>query len=308
MLEFQKFGKLKIDEELKEYTSFKIGGKVKALLFPENEEGLVGAIKLAREQGIKYLVLGNCTNILADDSGFDGLIILLQGVLDKIKVKDSFIEAQCGASLRSIGNKALEYGLSGFEFAHGIPGSLGGGVIMNAGAYDGELKDIIYSVRLLDNEGNIKEYSNNDMKFSYRDSIAQQNGYIILSATFKLDKKDKFLIKEKMDDLWNRRLSKQPLDLPSAGSTFRRPKGYFAGKLIDDSGLRGFRHGGAMVSQKHCGFVVNIEEASSKDVKELIETVQKVVYDKFGVKLQREIKFVGGSYGNSDNNGNEWSR
>ncbi|MGO3751770.1 MAG: UDP-N-acetylmuramate dehydrogenase [Peptoniphilaceae bacterium] len=308
MLEFQKFGKLKIDEELKEYTSFKIGGKVKALLFPENEERLVGAIKLAREQGMKYLVLGNCTNILADDSGFDGLIILLQGVLDKIKVKDSFIEAQCGASLRSIGNKALEYGLSGFEFAHGIPGSLGGGVIMNAGAYDGELKDIIYSVRLLDNEGDIKEYSNTDMKFSYRDSIAQQKGYIILSAIFKLHKKDKFLIKEKMDDLWNRRISKQPLDLPSAGSTFRRPKGYFAGKLIDDSGLRGFRHGGAMISQKHCGFVVNVEEASSKDVKELIETVQKVVYDKFGVKLQREVKFVGGSYGNSDNNRHEWSR
>ncbi|MGO1581044.1 MAG: UDP-N-acetylmuramate dehydrogenase [Peptoniphilaceae bacterium] len=308
MLEFQKFGKLKIDEELKEYTSFKIGGKVKALLFPENEEGLVGAIKLAREQGIKYLVLGNCTNILADDNGFDGLIILLQGVLDKIKVKDSFIEAQCGASLRSIGNKALEYGLSGFEFAHGIPGSLGGGVIMNAGAYDGELKDIIYSVRLLDNDGDIKEYSNTDMKFSYRNSIAQQKSYIILSAIFKLDKKDKLLIKEKMDDLWNRRLSKQPLDLPSAGSTFRRPKGYFAGKLIDDSGLRGFRHGGAMISQKHCGFVVNIEEATSKDVKELIETVQKVVYDKFGVKLQREVKFVGGSYGNSDNNRHEWSR
>lgn len=291
---FKEFGQLKIDEPLKEYTSFKVGGPAKAVLFPKDEESLIKAIKTAKESNIDYLVLGNCTNILVDDEGFDGLVILIKSVLNNIDINGEFVTAGCGATLRSVGNRAYDNSLTGFEFAHGIPGSVGGGVIMNAGAYDGELKDIVYSVRLLDDNFNVVEYSNEEMNFAYRDSIAQEKGYTILSATFKLKNGDKSTIKEKMDDLWNRRESKQPLEMPSAGSTFRRPTGYFAGKLIDDSGLRGFSHGGAKISDKHCGFVINYNNATSKDVKELIATVQKVVHDKFKVELQREVKYIGG--------------
>ena len=280
-------------ENLNKYTSFHIGGPAKALVFPRDEKSLIEIIKICKSENLKYIVLGNCTNVLVSDKGYDGVVIMLKNVLDNIDINEDTIEAGAGATLRSVANTALSYSLTGFEFAHGIPGSVGGGVIMNAGAYDGELKDIVESVRVLDDNLNIIELSNEDMNFSYRTSVAQENNYIVLSAKFKLAKGDSIKIKEKMDDLWNRRVTKQPLEWPSAGSTFRRPKGYFAGKLIDDSGLRGFTHGNASISDKHCGFVINKGGATAREVRETIETVQKIVKDNYGVELKREVKYIG---------------
>lgn len=280
-------------ENLNKYTSFHIGGPAKALVFPRDEKSLIEIIKICKSENLKYIVLGNCTNVLVSDKGYDGVVIMLKNVLDNIDINEDTIEVGAGATLRSVANTALSYSLTGFEFAHGIPGSVGGGVIMNAGAYDGELKDIVESVRVLDDNLNIIELSNEDMNFSYRTSVAQENNYIVLSAKFKLAKADSIKIKEKMDDLWNRRVTKQPLEWPSAGSTFRRPKGYFAGKLIDDSGLRGFTHGNASISDKHCGFVINKGGATAREVRETIETVQKIVKDNYGVELKREVKYIG---------------
>ncbi|WP_138159482.1 UDP-N-acetylmuramate dehydrogenase [Peptoniphilus catoniae] len=308
MINFRDYGRLLVDEPLNKHTTFKIGGKAKYVLFPNSEEDLIKALKLARGENIKYLVLGRASNVLVDDKGFNGLVLILKS-LDRLTIKDNKITAACGAGLRELANFALENSLSGLEFAHGIPGSVGGGVIMNAGAYDSEMKNFVKRVRLLDKDLNILDLSNEEMDFGYRHSLAQDKGYIVLSAVFELKRGvDYSGIKEKMDDFFKRRSSKQPLELPSAGSTFRRPEGYFAGKLIDDCGLRGLRHGGAMVSEKHCGFIVNYNKASSKDVKELIEMVQKVVYDRYKVKLVPEVKFIGGDNGDSCNNGNEWSR
>lgn len=280
-------------ENLSKYTSFHIGGPAKTLVFPKDEESLIKIIEICKLENLKYIVLGNCTNILVSDKGYDGIVIMLKNTFNNISVKENLIEAEAGATLRSVANVALSHELGGFEFAHGIPGSVGGGVIMNAGAYDGELKDIVESVKVLDNNLEIKELSNKEMNFSYRTSLAQENNYVVLSAKFRLEKKNPLEIKEKMDDLWNRRVTKQPLEFPSAGSTFRRPEGYFAGKLIDDSGLRGFTHGDAGISEKHCGFVINKGRATAKEVRETIETVQKIVKDNYGVELKREVKYIG---------------
>lgn len=290
---FEKYAEVFENENLDKYTSFKIGGPAKTLLIPNDEKSLINIIEICKENNLRYIILGNCTNILVSDKGYDGIVIMLKNTLNNIEVQDNIIRAGAGATLREVANKALDHELQGFEFAHGIPGSVGGGVTMNAGAYDGELKDIVTSVRLIDENLNVIELSNEEMNFSYRTSIAQESSYIILSADFKLSKGDKVKIKEKMDDLWNRRVTKQPLECPSAGSTFRRPVGYFAGKLIDDSGLRGFTHGNAGISEKHCGFVINKGGATAKDVKETIEIVQKIVKDNFGVELRREVKYVG---------------
>ena len=291
---FENNGIVLENENLDKYTSFKIGGPAKYIVFPKDEASLINTIEICKSENLKYIVLGNCTNILVSDKGYNGVIIMLKNSLDNIEVNNNKVIAGAGATLRTLANTALAYSLSGLEFAHGIPGSVGGGVIMNAGAYDGELKDVVESVRLLDNNLEIRELTKEEMEFSYRTSIAQENSYIILSATFNLNKvADKNKIKEKMNDFWNRRVTKQPLEFPSAGSTFRRPVGYFAGKLIDDSGLRGFTHGSAGVSEKHCGFVINKGGATAKEVKETIEIVQKVVKDKYNVELRREVKYVG---------------
>ncbi|CDZ75534.1 UDP-N-acetylenolpyruvoylglucosamine reductase [Peptoniphilus sp. ING2-D1G] len=295
MIDFSNYGKFLNDEPLNKHTTFKIGGNARYVLIPKDEKSFVGALKEAREQNIKYFIMGNGSNVLVDDAGYGGLVIILKSTLNDVEIQGDEITAGAGISLRELSNFALENSLSGLEFAHGIPGSLGGGVIMNAGAYEGEMKDVVKSVRILDDDLNILKLTKEEMSFSYRNSIAQERGYVVLSATFSLNRnKSKKEIKDKMDDFWQRRCSKQPLEFPSAGSTFRRPEGYFAGKLIDDCGLRGLRHGGAMVSDKHCGFVVNTDKATSKDVKELIEMIQKVVYDKYKVNLICEVKFIGG--------------
>lgn len=281
------------NEPMKKYTSFRVGGPAELLIRPKDEESLIKILKTIKENNYNFYILGNGTNIIVKDGGFDGIIILLKDRLKDICVDGLRISAGAGASLKSLSNRAMENSLTGLEFAHGIPGSVGGAMVMNAGAYDGEMKNIVESVRVLDADGNIREYSNRQMNFSYRNSIVLEENLIVLSATFILEKGDKKAIKDKYEEFDRRRTEKQPLNLPSAGSTFKRPQGYFAGKLIDDSGLRGFRHKGAGISDKHCGFVVNYDNASAKDILETIEIVQKIVYDNFSVHLEREVKIIG---------------
>lgn len=282
------------DEPMKNHTSFCVGGPANLLIKPRDEEALVEILKSIRKNNYKYYILGNCTNIIVRDKGFDGIIIKLKNKLNDVKkVSDKEIYAGTGASMKKISEFAMENSLTGLEFAHGIPGSLGGAIVMNAGAYDGEIKNVVKSVRLLDENLNVIEVPGDEMNFSYRHSLVQERNLIVLGATFSLEDGDKNEIREKYEDFDQRRADKQPLDMPSAGSTFKRPTGYFAGKLIDDSGLRGFTHKGAGISEKHCGFVVNKNKATAQDVLETIEIVQKVVHDKFDVTLEREVKIIG---------------
>lgn len=294
MNSFENFGSFYREENLDKYTTFKIGGPAEFLLIPKDENSLVEAIKTAKQKNMKITLLGNGSNVLIDDSGVEGLVIVLRDTLNDIDVRENTVIAGAGATLRDTAIFAAEHSLGGMEFAHGIPGSVGGGAIMNAGAYDGELKDVVKKIRLIDSNLEIIELSNKEMQFGYRDSIAQMNNYIILSVEFELFNKNKEEIFAKMDELMQRRIDKQPLEMPSSGSTFRRPTGYFAGKLIQDSGLQGLRVGGAMISTKHSGFVVNFDNATSQNVKDLISTVQKIVMEKFGVELKREVKYIGG--------------
>lgn len=290
----ENLGEFFYDEPMRNHTSFCLGGPAKLLIKPKDEETLIEILREIKKYNYNFYILGNCTNIIVKDKGFDGIIIKLKNKLkDLKKVSDTEIYAGAGVSLKKVSEFAMENSLTGLEFAHGIPGSLGGGVVMNAGAYDGEMKNVIKSVRLLDENFKVIEVSCQDMNFSYRHSLVQERDLIVLGATFSLSPGNKDDIREKYEEFDKRRAEKQPLDLPSAGSTFKRPSGYFAGKLIDDSGLRGFTHNGAGISEKHCGFVVNKNNATAKDVLETIEIVQKVVHDKFGVNLEREVKIIG---------------
>lgn len=290
----ENLGEFFYDEPMKNHTSFCLGGPAKLLIKPKDEETLIEILREIKKNNYNFYILGNCTNIIVKDKGFDGIIIKLKNKLkDLKKVSDTEIYAGAGVSLKKVSEFAMENSLTGLEFAHGIPGSLGGGVVMNAGAYDGEMKNVIKSVRLLDENFKVIEVSCQDMNFSYRHSLVQERDLVVLGATFSLSPGNKDDIREKYEEFDKRRADKQPLDLPSAGSTFKRPTGYFAGKLIDDSGLRGFTHNGAGISEKHCGFVVNKNNATAKDVLETIEIVQKVVHDKFGVNLEREVKIIG---------------
>lgn len=290
----ENLGEFFYDEPMRNHTSFCLGGPAKLLIKPKDEETLIEILREIKKNNYNFYILGNCTNIIVKDKGFDGIIIKLKNKLkDLKKVSDTEIYAGAGVSLKKVSEFAMENALTGLEFAHGIPGSLGGGVVMNAGAYDGEMKNVIKSVRLLDENFKVTEVSCQDMNFSYRHSLVQERDLIVLGATFSLSPGNKDDIREKYEEFDKRRADKQPLDLPSAGSTFKRPSGYFAGKLIDDSGLRGFTHNGAGISEKHCGFVVNKNNATAKDVLETIEIVQKVVHDKFGVNLEREVKIIG---------------
>ncbi len=290
----ENLGEFFYDEPMRNHTSFCLGGPAKLLIKPKDEETLIEILREIKKNNYNFYILGNCTNIIVKDKGFDGIIIKLKNKLkDLKKVSDTEIYAGAGVSLKKVSEFAMENSLTGLEFAHGIPGSLGGGVVMNAGAYDGEMKNVIKSVRLLDENFKIIEVSCQDMNFSYRHSLVQERDLIVLGATFSLSPGNRDDIREKYEEFDKRRAEKQPLDLPSAGSTFKRPTGYFAGKLIDDSGLRGFTHNGAGISEKHCGFVVNKNNATAKDVLETIEIVQKVVHDKFGVNLEREVKIIG---------------
>lgn len=284
---------VKLQEPMSKHTTFRIGGPADFYLCPHSTKEVQQTVQICKEENLQYFILGNGSNLLVSDKGYRGAIIQLWKNFSDISVKDCCITAKAGALLSKVAAEALEEGLTGMEFASGIPGTIGGAVFMNAGAYGGEMKDIIKEVKVLDDQGEIRVLSNEEMKLGYRTSIVKEKGYTVLSAVLQLKKGDVSVIRETMEDLKNRRTSKQPLDMPSAGSTFKRPEGYFAGKLIMDSGLRGFSMGGAQVSEKHCGFVVNKGGATAEDVTALIREVQRRVKEKFGVELETEVRFLG---------------
>ncbi|MCF6461735.1 UDP-N-acetylmuramate dehydrogenase [Clostridium sp. Cult3] len=287
------FGEILFDEPMKNHTSFKIGGPADIMIIPSSEGEIVESIKFCRNNNIKYFVMGNGTNLLVKDSGIRGVVIKIGKGFDDIDIVEDKLLCQSGALLSLVGKQALKNSLRGFEFASGIPGTVGGAITMNAGAYGGEMKDIVTKVRVLDKDNNILELNNEQMDFRYRGSKVVDEGLIVLSVEFQLEKGNYSMIEEKMRDLAFQRKSKQPLELPSGGSTFKRPVGHYAGKLIDDAGLRGVRFRDAQVSEKHCGFVVNRGEATFEEVYTLINTVQKIVRDKYDVVLEPEIKIIG---------------
>lgn len=277
------------NEPLKKHTTFKIGGNAKAMIVPTSIDELLNVIKCL--QNDKFVILGNGSNVLAPDEGVDYYVIKTSKI-NNVSVSDNEIVAECGATLSKIANLALENSLTGFEFASGIPGTIGGGVVMNAGAYDGELSQVVVKTTYCDKKGNVFEITNEQHEFSYRHSFFSDKEFIILSSVIHLNNGNKDEISAKMQELNKRRSDKQPLNFPSAGSAFKRPEGFYAAKLIDDSGLRGMKIGGAQVSDKHCGFIINIGNATAKDVKELIAVCQNKVYEKFGVEIVPEIKFL----------------
>lgn len=279
------------NEPMRLHTSMEVGGPAAVLLRPGNADELCAVLRLLRKEDIPYYIKGNGSNLIIRDEGYEGAMIEMMR-MQKISCEGEFLCAECGALLKDIAQAALENSLAGFEFASGIPGSLGGAVTMNAGAYDGEMKDIIAEVRLLSQDGEILTKSCSEMDFSYRHSICSEGGFIVLSASFLLKKGNQEEIREKIRDLSERRKEKQPLEYPSCGSTFKRPEGYFAGKLIMDAGLKGFRIGGAQVSEKHAGFIINRDHATAEDVLSLIAHVQKEVFDRFGVELKCEVRII----------------
>lgn len=283
---------VKIDEPMKKHTSFKVGGPADYLLTPESFEEVKELINLCKKNMVPYYIVGNGTNLLVKDGGVRGVVIKLTK-LNKVNVDGEYIRAECGASLCSIAYESLKYSLTGFEFASGIPGSVGGAVTMNAGAYNGEMSHIIESAVVLDNVGSIKTLSKKELELSYRMSAVLKHNYIVLEAYFKLTKGDQNKIKARIDELTNLRHEKQPLEYASAGSTFKRPEGRFAAKLIDDCNLRGESVGDAEVSMKHTGFIINKGNASAKDILELISIVQKKVKDRFDVDLYTEVLIIG---------------
>lgn len=289
----KKFGHVLFDEPMKNHTSFKIGGPADVMIIPTNEEELINTIKHCKANNIDYYIMGNGTNLLVKDGGMRGAVIKINDCLSNIRVNGNNIKTEAGALLTAVSRTAMANTLTGIEFANGIPGTIGGAVTMNAGAYGGEMKDVVKSVRAVDIDGNIVEYTNEEMNFRYRGSKVVDDNLIVLSIELELHNGVLEEIEATMKDLTFKRTSKQPLELPSAGSTFKRPVGYFAGKLIEDSGLRGLRLGGAQVSEKHCGFVVNVDNATCKDVQQLIQVVQKTIKDNYNIDLETEIKLIG---------------
>lgn len=284
---------VRYDEPLKNHTTFKIGGNCIALIEPREVSDIVETIKICRENNIKFFVIGNGSNLLVPDEGYNGVIIKLKGEFSTIQVEGEYLILNSGAKLSEVYTVAYENSLTGFEFASGIPGTIGGAIYMNAGAYGGEMKDIVESVEVLDLDNfELRELKNEELEFSYRKSIIQRKNYIVTIIKLKLQKGNKEEINAVYEDLRERRNSKQPLNFGSAGSTFKRPEGHFASKLIEDAGLKGYHINDAWVSEKHSGFVVNKGNASYKEVMELIEYVQNVVFEKFGVKLETEVRIL----------------
>ena len=284
---------VRYDEPLKNHTTFKIGGNCIALIEPREISDIVETIKICRENSIKFFVIGNGSNLLVPDEGYNGVIIKLKSEFSTIQVEGEYLIVNSGAKLSEVYTVAYENSLTGFEFASGIPGTIGGAIYMNAGAYGGEMKDIVESVEVLDLDNfELKELKNEKLEFSYRKSIIQRKNYIVTTIKLKLQKGNKEEINAVYEDLRDRRNSKQPLNFGSAGSTFKRPEGHFASKLIEDAGLKGYHINDAWVSEKHSGFIVNKGNASYKEVMELIEYVQKVVFEKFGVKLETEVRIL----------------
>lgn len=281
------------DEPMKQHTTFKIGGPADYFLVPETGEEVGEIIKICRKTDTPYFILGNGSNLLVGDGGYRGAVIQVYRNMSAVTVEGTTITAQAGALLSAVAAAAKNASLTGFEFAGGIPGTVGGAAVMNAGAYGGEMKDVLVEVTVMDAEGKIFAISAEKLELGYRTSVIKKAGYIVLEAKIRLKEGDQEAIRERMKELTIQRTTKQPMEYPSAGSTFKRPEGYFAGKLVMDSGLRGYQVGGARISEKHCGFVINAGDATAKDVRTLMDNVRDIVYEKYGVTLEPEVKFLG---------------
>ena len=281
-----------MEEPMKKHTTFRVGGPADVLVQPD-ETALAAILALCRQYYVPYSFIGNGSNLLVGDKGIRGVVIEMTDPMGNIEVDGTKITAQAGAMLSKIANTAASNGLGGMEFAAGIPGSVGGAVVMNAGAYGGEMKDIVQNVTVLTREGEIRELEKEELGFGYRASVIKDRGYVVLGAELMLVPGDKEEILARMQELKNKRVEKQPLEYPSAGSAFKRPEGYFAGKLVMDAGLSGYAVGGAKVSEKHCGFLINAGGATASDVMELIRQIQAKVKEQFGVQLEPEIQFLG---------------
>ena len=293
LLSILKVEQVKKDEPMKIHTTFRVGGPASYFVTPETEEEVAKVIEVCTQENVPYYIVGNGSNLLVSDAGYRGVIVQIYKEMNEVKVEGDLVKAQAGALLSGIAAKALGAELSGFEFASGIPGTIGGACVMNAGAYGGEMKDVLEFVTVLTGEGKIIELGRNELELGYRTSVIAKKGYIVLGAVLKLERGDGEKIKTYMDELKEKRVTKQPLEYPSAGSTFKRPEGYFAGKLIEDAGLRGFQVGGAQVSEKHCGFVINRDHATAADIMELMRQVQIRVKENSGVDLEPEVKRLG---------------
>lgn len=285
--------RVKKEEPMRLHTTFRVGGPADLFVSPNSVEEVCKVTALCREEGVPYYIMGNGSNLLVADQGYRGVIIQFYKEMNDISVEGTLLRAQAGALLSAVANRALLESLTGFEFAAGIPGTLGGACVMNAGAYGGEMKDVLKAVTVLTQEGEVLTLSNEELELGYRTSVIARKHYIVLEAEIALSEGKKEEIQAVMDDLKERRITKQPLEYPSAGSTFKRPEGYFAGKLIQDAGLRGFQVGGAQVSEKHCGFVINKDHATAAEIAELIRQVSEKVEAQFGVKLEPEVKRLG---------------
>lgn len=281
------------EEPMKKHTTFRIGGAADYYLCPHTPEEIREIIQVCREEQIPWFVIGNGSNLLVSDSGYRGAVIQIYRNFSRVVCEETVIRAQAGALLSQIAAQAQKSSLTGFEFAAGIPGTMGGAVTMNAGAYGGEMKDVLKSATVLTGDGQIRRLSAEELKLGYRTSIIKSGEYTVLEAEIGLERGDEEKIRSRMEELREQRKTKQPLEYPSAGSTFKRPEGYFAGKLIMDAGLRGFCVGGAQVSEKHCGFVINTGDATAADVVGLIREIQRRVEEQFGVKLEPEVRFLG---------------
>ena len=284
---------ISIKEPMKKHTTFRIGGEADLFLRMENPHQLKEVQNYLQKLGMPYYILGNGSNLLVSDEGYRGVILEIADKMNTIRVEGNSIIAQAGALMSKIAHVAYEHGLTGIEFAAGIPGTIGGGVVMNAGAYGGELKNVVTTVEVLDQNGEFLSLDNQTMEFGYRTSILKKHPFIVTEVRMELQEGCKDEIKATMDDLAAKRREKQPLEYPSAGSTFKRPEGHFTGKLIMDAGLRGYQVGGAQVSEKHCGFVINKGEATAADVKQLVADVQQEVKKQFDVELEPEVIFLG---------------
>ena len=282
---------LRFEEPMAKHTSFRIGGPVEVMAFPKSAEELAKILKMSALLDCKCAILGAGTNVLAPDAGMKGLVICLKDCLDGMEqINDTTIRVMAGVTMTRAAVFAANLGLSGLEFAHGIPGTVGGGVYMNAGAYGGEICQVCKSVEVMDMNGNIRTFSNEEMGFSYRHSVLEEQAGIVISADFTLEKKPADEIREKMKELMGKRSASQPLDKPSAGSAFKRPVGGYAAALIDQAGLKGFSVGGAAISTKHAGFAVNLGGATAADVRELLRQVSDIVYEKSGIRLEPEVR------------------
>ncbi|HZX47132.1 MAG TPA: UDP-N-acetylmuramate dehydrogenase [Clostridia bacterium] len=284
---------IRLGEPMREHTSFRIGGPADIMVLPDSARQIVAAVEICRKNNCPYYIMGNGTNLLVLDGGYRGVIIKTAANMNDCRMEGEWVYGQSGILLSTLSKLVTEAGLEGLEYASGIPGTLGGAVAMNAGAYGGEIKDSLEWARVMNPDGDIRTYTKQQLELGYRTSIIQREGLVVLDCGLKLRRGNREAIEAKVNEYTRLRKEKQPLDLPSAGSTFKRPEGYYAGKLIEDAGLKGARIGGAMVSEKHCGFIVNMGNATAGDIVALINHIKKQVKEKFSVELQPEVKVIG---------------